>query len=511
MSDYPRTPTKLSDFEKQIVKKGIADLTDVKVGLDKLVASAASYKVGEVLAFLRTFVTILALFVLSAPAQAAETITVQNCRYGEQRTDGVLACVQPTQIYTGGAPIPLPTFIRDGISVTDQPLGLRVTPGGEFKMAGQSWNGLGNWLYEGGAWRIAGPSYGVNPVLFDYANVLFAGAPQYGSQGLRFFGTAPLPACTGNATKTLCTGDNTYADNVRRLGQWTEIGDVVVGQSGYSCIAIYQGIRRVLDLGFCVEIHMTRSGELLAISYHLEDLNVRRFRLLAASELNSFPIEATTLPPVTPPVDPPIPPAEQPPVLPLDIFEALQRERLKYPTPLGDKGGALINAVAVNFPGWGLESKGGGNNCPQPVTLIRVGCDIIRGPGNWGYDVLGDQENAGVVLRATGGPADPARFVVAVVVPGTPPVDPGTPVDDIPALKRRIALLEAQVVSLQQELDETKAALVSEQDAVDELERKLHIAELEIIRLKNLPPPTCKVTGGPAFLRGLFSCEVIQP
>lgn len=312
----------------------------------------------------------------------------------------------------------------------------------------------GAWLYDGGQWQhLSTEAPGVSPCIFDLSgNVHIATAAQ-GSQGFRY--------CDLNGT--LVTGDDTL--NAQRakgveLGlsdfwEFTHLAGVTIGQGQAACIAqVGHGPHRVLEPGACYDIRFQREGDDCSVAMIKREENKAVFLWFKAQELDGLPLETG---PIEPPIDPPVDP-ETPVQLPDNVYATLKALRPKYPTPLGDQGAALLNEVAWTHraEGYGLESKSGGNTCPQPTTGKTCGCDILR-TQTLGWDCLGDAEGAGTPVQADSGPADPARFV-APIDPGNvePPVDP--PVDPptgdlearVAALEKGQKKLEARVTKLEQ-------------------------------------------------------------
>ena len=164
--------------------------------------------------------------------------------------------------------------------------------------------------------------------------------------------------------------------------------------------------------------------------------------------------------------------------LPEHVFATLQRLRPDFPMPLGSHGAALLNAVAREHPGWGLEAKSGGTTCPQPQTGIPCACDILR-TNAYGWDVLIDAEGAGTPVRSESGPADPLRFVVPVN-----PIDPPSPPPPPPDFVARIAVLEQQVSALQLHERQLRDDLVALQVRLDRLEAAPSLPPLAKLRVK---------------------------
>lgn len=480
-------------------------------------------------------IALLVLGLATATAAQGRTISVVGCRYGENRPAApTYACLlNATNIQTDTGAIPLPEYVVNGHRLLDDPLYLRITQSGPLKLAGQSHGGLGNWEYAGGLWAVKGPSYGVNPVIYNAGGTLFEGAPQYGSQGLRFFALAPMPVCTGNAERTLCTGDNTYADPARRIGEWTELGNVTLGQSGFSCIAIYGGQRYVLDTGACVELHMTRAGSSLAISYYLQDQNRRVFRWLEESELPLFPAQPSTEPEPQPNPEPQPQPQPSPncgqeghvadwqKIMPNRI-DMVQRFKDLFPAEwhamntAGDT--TLIRRIAWALhqedPRWGLNGKRGTPILSEDVIAFRN--DTVQNAGRPGMeaaDVIGHHGAPSafpswqdITCSTSQGGAGGLWIKPEPVDGGTVPDPQPDPGGDVDALKRRIAELESEVAAsvmrahqLEQERNDARRERDAAQTQANELQ-----AEIDQLLARQ-----CHVTG-PGWVRSLFGirCEV---
>lgn len=232
-------------------------------------------------------------------------LLIEGGWYGECQVSGAWQCLLPgVKVRTDRGDVPL-------IGGDGNPLFSRLALDG-VQIAAQDHGGRGNFWWSGSSWNPLGPSYGTNPVAFGprppYA--IFTGKPEYGAQGIRFV----------RDDNTVVTVDATYADPSRVIGNYTERGDVTVGQSGFSGVAIYQGVKRELgslDGGWFVPFRnpqfliFNREEERLAITVH-EPGRGTHFLWLTTSELAQFPVYGAP-PVVVPPVDPPKP---DPPVEP---------------------------------------------------------------------------------------------------------------------------------------------------------------------------------------------------
>jgi hypothetical protein len=347
---------------------------------------------------------------------------------------------------TGGGNVPLPNG-QDVIFPRLAPDGVRFA-------------GIGNaddlcWLWDGVAWSSHGLAFGPRAVIFDQAGNLQVIRPPGPAVGYRYV----------EEGGRLVTANETLFDLRRYVWEFTTLGGITIGQGGEGpdgedpCIALFpDGRRKLIQAGRCRFINVTWYGNLYAIGLVREDVRAAQFYWLTRTQIEALPTQTAVQPP-----DPPQPePHPEPSMkLPDNVYATLVSLRPKYPTPLGDQGAALLNEVAWahRAEGYGLESKDGGNTCPQPQTGKRCGCDILR-TQTLGWDVLADAEGEGRPVQADSGVADPARFV-APVNPGTAPEpepkpqpqpeEPGAPGPT--ELGKRVTALEAKVAALTIRLD----------------------------------------------------------
>lgn len=362
--------------------------------------------------------------------------------YIEALPNGDYAALYPnSHIETSRGIVSLPR--TDAEQPTENVLYLRCSNMlGNLQLTGQGHGSGWAWLHNQVSWIIGKPaSHGVSPCIFDNTGALFVATIEQGSQGYRY--------C--NEQNQLITGDATYANPALQLGEYTTLGGINIGQHAYSVEAVTHE-RRVIDTGDVQFIRFNKIGSACAVAYHKPAERVSVAWWFLVEELSQFPLETPVVDPpkpeppiIIPPLVPPVHPPEVGMKLPDHVYSTLVSVRAKYPTPLGNQGAAVVNEVAWihRAEGYGLESKPGGNSCPQPKTGEMCGCDILR-TANLGWDVLGDSEGAGVPNQSESGPADPNRFVqpvdpgTVVIPPIEPPVEP--PSSDLAA---RVAALEA--------------------------------------------------------------------
>jgi hypothetical protein len=163
------------------------------------------------------------------------------------------------------------------------------------------------------------------------------------------------------------------------------------------------------------------------------------------------------------------------------VLSDLQAARAHYGTPMSpEEQAALLNAVAFlhRLEGVGLEKKSGGSTCPQPVTGIRVACDILRFPGDVGRDVLGDTDGAGIPQWGAPGAANPATFVppVSPVIDPPPPIDPPAPVPSAATAdlqQQQLTLLLQIVGKLETQLEQQQAQSAKLEAAIRDLKAEI--------------------------------------
>jgi hypothetical protein len=270
------------------------------------------------------------------------------------------------ETHEGNKPLP---FGYDNLLFPD------ITIVGGFRIAGQSHSGAGNVEFAAGEWHVRAPSYGTNPVAYDRGGRLYHGDPAYGAQGIRYFDENNQPV----------TADATYADPARRIGEWTQLGDITVGQSAYNLVILYRDQRFVLAEGVGPQnIHFDRAGDACVVSwYDVSPTVAAHVRWFTASEILGLPVESVATPP---PVEPPAPPKE-PTVEPIKfparvqvIVETLYERNLKLAeSPHDDDRRILARMIAeqVRFElgdEWGWKSNHGVGVSPSKDAIAqRIG------------------------------------------------------------------------------------------------------------------------------------------
>jgi hypothetical protein len=420
--------------------------------------------------------------------------------YGEGRLDRQYAVLVTNQfIATSAGRVELPRYVVDGREVADNVLFLRVPPTGAFAISGQSHAGLGNWEWKDGLWRISSPSFGVNPIIYDWLDRFYYAVPGggTGSQGYRY----------ATHTNDLVTGDATYADPARAIWEYTTYGDVTIGQGANGCIAIHGVLRYTLEPGDCRFVRYTRSADMLAVTMVKQVQGKTVLLWMNVQDLASFPPEGTIIPDPEPEPEP-----EPEPVscgqIPNNGKLALEKlwarpdvnALVKSSNDDDRRKSALMFAQQLAFtvdPAWGTKNAGGGRPQSKDAVARFVDGELC------GWDIVNGTTRE--LQFGAGEPIPGQEFipVVAINHNGTTPEPEPEPEPDpeVAILKARIVVLERQV----QELTEQNAALTAERDA---LQRKLDAIIIA-------PPPTCTTSiSGPAWVRNLFgitaTCEVVR-
>ena len=365
----------------------------------------------------------------------------------------------------------------------------RLHPSGtRFAGIGHLDNHCWEWL---GRWVDHGPCEGPHAVIYDADGLLrivreTEGAPT-GSQGWRYV------ADDGR----LVPAFETYADTARGIYEYTERGDVTVGQGGdeEGLQAFIRGRRVLLEAGVARFIRFYRAGDRVAVAY-VRNHTEARFLFSTVTAWDALPTYHPAQPPEPlPPYPEPEPEPEPTPMpdpeslapLVQDVF-ARRLGHLTRPAT-NDECAAVLNEVAwiKRADGWGLSAKPGGNNAAQPKTGIRVAYDILQNrnyaPPDDLWDALGPSENPKPLWGKAHPHNDPNRPWVPPVIPDgvtnpdPPPTDP-PPTDPLPdPLAVRVARLEGKVK------EQTDAILALVEDLTDMGRR------LKALEDAPIPPP----------------------
>lgn len=415
--------------------------------------------------------------------------TIPNSWYPECWPDGtVMAARFDGQIQVGNAVLPPMPNAGDSL------LFPRGTQFGGFALAGQSHHGTGNWQWRDGSWTRVGDSYGVNPVIFDAIGLLHQGAPQFGSQGFRF--------CDAN--NRIWTGDETYADPSRRIGEWTQHGEITVGFSGYNIVILVGHQRKLIATGGSFgpnSVRFNRDGRALAIAYHNQATLSSEFVWFDVGEIMSLPKEDVVV------VPPPPPPPPPPPVMTPNIFDLVERvantERGRELLTINTKASCTEftqRVLALADETWGHVGKTAGEGQGQPVGWADVTVDghrltgvsydcIFHKPTNQQVDIIGagganEPDGGGGIGTPVWGPVAqhdnrPHNPWVAKVPlqDAPPPPPPPPPPDD--KLANRVTKLEATTAAFYTALDAFSEAQKATEKAVEDLRKAFD----------SLPPP----------------------
>lgn len=294
--------------------------------------------------------------------------------------------------------------------------------------------GVGNqtdraWRWDGQQWHEHGLAFGPQAVIFDTSNRLHVvtGPPAHGYRYV-----------DGGGNLITCT--DTYADPARQIWEYTDLGEVTIGQGGEGphgddpLIALYQNRRILIQRGRCRFIKARRAGNQLSIAWVQEDTVTASILWLTLAELLTFPDVTITPPDVTSTPGPIVPIPDIPP-MPESLLEDVTRVRARVeglPTP--QQLGEMLNEVAWQHrgAGWGLSRKNGGNRVPFPGGGT-IAADILHHKPT---DTLWDCFQAATGPEATALPTwgqaehhrDPDRPWVAPVQPGGG--DDGDPGDE---------------------------------------------------------------------------------
>ena len=383
------------------------------------------------------------------------------------------------------------------------PLFVRLHPAG-VRYAFVSHEGLQKdrcFEYEPGGFTDHGPACGPNAVIYKPDGHLRINVDcSAGTQGFRCYDGDEL-----------LLGDATYdGRGTTGLAEWSRHGDVTIGQSyiaNDACTILYQGVRRILELGYCRFIRFNRQGSQCSAAMWKMQENCAVIVWFDVSEIAGLPLEETSTPkPPTPPEPPHPPKPPEPP--PMNEIAHVRRIRAHYPTPLGPRHAEFLQEVALAIGnGAGLLLKGPpGTHITLPGGT-NVAQDIICYPDGTIYDILKDGEGQAVPLWgvANGSPVDPARYykVGSAIPPIDPPPDnpPPPPDVDLQPILNRLAALELVAKAHNAEL----AALVEHSENVNADLSSIHS---DVIKLKS---QKYKVDIGKAWGHAHPATVIIEP
>ena len=212
-----------------------------------------------------------------------------------------------------------------------------------IRFAGQGGGGaIDLWAMEwvGADWIDRGFAPGHSPVIYDRDDILRIRTAATGVKGFRYV------AEDGR----LVTGDETAADLVRRIWDYTELpGGLTVGQGGEGShgqdplIILHQGRRYRVQDGTCRFIRARRYGDQLVLAWWQKDRGAARVLRCTMAELAQFPIDE-------PEPQPGPHPQPEPDPMPDDIARYLVPRVPLVETVKRDyphlRGGAIVDQVA---------------------------------------------------------------------------------------------------------------------------------------------------------------------
>lgn len=166
-----------------------------------------------------------------------QTLVIEGGRYPDALASGVHAIQRDQDILTHAGTVPLPP--GDPLA----PLRLRITDVNGFQIAGEPHNSPGGaWHWTGSQWtRDLRVPHGVGGVIFDRSgqlHVLTNAGPGTPTGGYRYV----------TADNRIVTGDETQGSAALGLHEYTEYGDIALGQSSHSfgTVAVRDGVRYVV-------------------------------------------------------------------------------------------------------------------------------------------------------------------------------------------------------------------------------------------------------------------------
>jgi hypothetical protein len=286
-----------------------------------------------------------------------------NGRYADARLDGLCVVQFPDHLLVDGQWVALDTVVP--------PLYLRITPDGfPLQVACQDGNehGRGNLVWDPvDGWGIASPySYGINPVIYRGKD-LIQSDPSDGSQGLRYI----------DQNAQVITGDQTINDqtewahfcNVHNLSEWTQHGDITIGQGDTGCILVFQNIRYTLEPGAVFDIRFNRQNDSCVVCIWKRAESAAVVLWFSKQEIlqGVFPKEVVETPEPIPPTPTPEPPDPIPPTptpippkpTPVPFFPTHEAHNMETQiVVVKGPGGKYGRPSDPNTGPWGYLNKG---------------------------------------------------------------------------------------------------------------------------------------------------------
>jgi hypothetical protein len=186
---------------------------------------------------------------------------------------------------------------------------------GQILIAGQSHQGLGNYLYKDGKWKIVSPSFATWPCAFSSNSLyLVSGPNQYIVYDLLTgLTTAPISRKIGvngiryinfdQSVDGIVTGDETYGSKILKMAQWIKNNQLYVGQSYIDGCILLDDIAKVyhlVDHGDCEFIRFYQDGNLLAVTIVKPQIPSTSFYWFNTSEINEFAVVSQDVVPDNP-------------------------------------------------------------------------------------------------------------------------------------------------------------------------------------------------------------------
>lgn len=323
--------------------------------------------------------------------------------YGDARTDGRYAIAVPNGVQTNLGLIPPPPGGPAGY-VRLPSAGLNIACVGQRDGFAYEWNSKTGWEKRIGAYKT-GQAFGMNGVIYDHFDklVIADGSKEIGSQGWRFVGQ----------NGALVPAQATYADIPNGIFEYTEYGDVRIGQGPETGAVVHFPFRDkngklVMDKRWLVygeltpkhaarNIRVNRTGDNFAITVVCYAEHVTFVVYATLAELKALPTFQETKPVPNPPS-----PKPEASVLPTekDALAIVTEATKKYSTQKGRLRAYLI----VNYVAWKLKAfgagvyskgkSGDGFDPPNDGVNEIISSDAIIFKPNWEtFDCLGDAEN----------------------------------------------------------------------------------------------------------------------
>lgn len=244
-------------------------------------------------------------------------LCIPNARYGVVLPGGQYAVLrwpgnaapEAIQTHAGDVDLPHTEAAVEGVLYLD---GRMV--GGIFEFGGQGKESGEAWVFRSTEWRPFGTTYGVWPVLFTDDAVLVWNTHDERSRNGRDYRRVPdvgaaseVPSGieTGQGFRfvkpdgTIVFGDHSLQDPARGLCEFTDYGDVAIGQGVEGGMVVRfadDGVLRVLASGRCLMPKVHRAGDTFGIAFHQPDTVEMVLRVMTSDELRALPALTNAVP-----------------------------------------------------------------------------------------------------------------------------------------------------------------------------------------------------------------------